>query len=207
MKKQDLIIGVILGLLVVIAIGAFAIDSPLYDGIVTILVIVVLSVAVLKMALIPIWMRLFHVFPSRTYTIRKGKNYSGWRFKPFFKAREKVVAFELHTSCKVETEGVQKIFGLGDINHHQNSFRFGFRYDSKEDIFFIYEYIYSDGELLTPKSIGFCYANQRVELTIDRHIVGRYKFGKFLFPYFEMDGDEELGAPHDMSITLTVKNA
>lgn len=206
MKKQDLIIGVILGLLALLAIGAFAIDSPLYDGIVTILVIVVLSVAVLKMALIPIWMRLFHVFPSRTYTIKKGKNFSGWRFKPFFKARPKAVEFVLHDSCCVETKGIQKVFGLGDIDHHKNSFRYGFRWLVDKRCFEIFSYEYFDGKTKF-KKIGKALPGKRFVSIIPQEVISRYKFGKFLFPYFEMDGDEELGAPHDMSITLTVKNA
>ena len=30
----------------------------------------------------------------------------------------------------------------------------------------------------------------------------KYKIGRYLYPYFEQDGDDEKGAPHDMKIRL-----
>ena len=140
---------------------------------------------------------------SKTYTIRKGKNYSGYRFKPFYNFKGCLLEFTLHDSCKVETDGIQKIFGVGDLNHHKNSFRVGFRYNEILDDFDIFYYCYVNGSLFRNYILSVK-ANEKKQVEIPE-----WKgFGKFLFPYFEQDGGKNNkgdGAPHDMKMTLTIK--
>jgi len=140
---------------------------------------------------------------SKTYTIRKGKNYSGYRFKPFYNFKGCLLEFTLHDSCKVETDGIQKIFGVGDFNQHKYSVRVGFKYIKSEDKFDIFNYYYEDGN---PSHVYLfsVEANKKAKV-----IIHKWKgFGKFLFPYFEQDGgvdNKGAGAPHDMKMTLTIK--
>ena len=140
---------------------------------------------------------------SKTYTIRKGRNYSGYRFKPFYNFKGCLLEFTLHDSCKVKTEGIQKIFGLGDFDQHKNSLRVGFRYNKSEDKFDIFYYGYKNGRLL----VDFLFKIESNEKTLFE-IPEWYGFGKFLFPYFEQDGginNKGAGAPHDIKMTLTIK--
>lgn len=205
MKKADFIIAGIILLQILIALGAFVVDSYIYDDVVTVLVSSVLLYVLFK-AIVSTVMIILNVSPSHTYVIKKGNNYSGWRFKPFWKPKGKEVEVTLHKSCKVETQGLQKIFGMGDIDHHINSFRFAYRYDSYLDLFHIYEYVYQNGAKIEDELVLSCRPETPVKLYITDEIAQRYTFGKYLFPYFEQDGEDELGAPQEMRMTLTVRS-
>lgn len=203
MKKFDYVFFGLITLMIMIAVGAFAVDSDIYDDVVTILVATVILYFIVKLGLRYLFYWLFWPI-SRTYRIKKGNNYSGWRFKPFYKAKPKHLTITMHSSCKVETEGIQKIFGLGDINHHDNSFRIGYKYDKDLDLFYLYTYQYSGGVLFWD-FVDTVKAERRYVINIPKRITDRYTWGKFLFFYFEQDGDDEKGAPHDMAMTLTIK--
>jgi len=138
---------------------------------------------------------------SGTYTIRKGMNFSGiWLLKMFFmKQKPFQVRVKLTKSCEVKTLGVQKIFGMGDLFHHKNSDRYGFIYED-DNKFGIYSYQYRDGQLLPWKKLGSVDTNEDFYITFIN--TDRYTIGRYLFPYFEQDGDDERGAPHDMIIEL-----
>ena len=84
------------------------------------------------------------------YKIRKNINFSGfWFFKVFFKPQKPFqVGVIMDKSCEVQTLGVQKIFGIGDLFHHKNSDRYGFIYEGNHK-FGIYSYQYRDGEINT----------------------------------------------------------
>lgn len=143
---------------------------------------------------------------SVTYIIKKGSNYSQWyyRFRIFLVTQKPFkVEVTLHKSCEVYTDGIQKIFGLGDFNHHVNSFRYGFRWNGAE--YDLYTYEYFKGHRLKPSMAGSFKANKKITIYFDEDIVNKFPKGKFLFPYFEQDGRNELGAPQDMRMTLTIK--
>lgn len=156
-----------------------------------------LSVCFVVFVILPLgW--LFLVSKSHTYVIRKGMNYSGFRFKPFYNLPKATWEITLHDGCKVETEGIQKIFGVGDINHHENSMRVGFRYIKSKDLFNIYLYGYKNG---TPFE-NYLFSeqvNKKFKWTHD----GWKGLGKYLFFYFEQDGSEGEGAPQEMRATVT----
>ena len=148
---------------------------------------------------------LAHLFTKNSgkYKIRKGMNFSGfWFFKMFFIKQTPFQArIILDDSCKVQTLGIQKIFGMGDLYHHKNSDRYGFTYDGN-DKFSIYLYQYINGFSLLVKKLGNVKTNEPFLIVFDENITNKYKIGRYLFPYFEQDGKEEKGAPHTMTIDI-----
>lgn len=137
------------------------------------------------------------------YRIFKGLNYSGiWFFKMFFTKREPFQArVILDKSCEVKTNGVQKIFGIGDLFHHNNSDRFGFIYEGNGR-YGIYSYQYRKGELQPWTKLGTVESGEVFYIVFNKSIVDRYKKGRYLYPYFEQDGDAEKGAPHTMLMNI-----
>ena len=117
----------------------------------------------------------------------------------FIKQRPFQVMVILDKSCEVKTLGVQKIFGIGDLFHHNNSDRYGFIYEGNHK-FGIYSYQYRDGQLQPWEKLGTVETYEPFNLVF--HDTDRYKKGRYLFPYFEQDGDDEKGAPHKMEIEL-----
>jgi hypothetical protein len=144
---------------------------------------------------------------SGVYKIRRGWNFSGiWFMKMFFSKRKTFyVKVVFDKSCMVKTLGVQKIFGIGDLSHHKNSDRYGFIYEGNingKDIFGIYSYQYRLGQLMTCEKLGEVEPNEPFLIVFDENITNKYKIGRYLFPYFEQDGDDEKGAPYEMSMRL-----
>jgi len=192
----------------VIAIGiglilfSYIYTSKGYEVFTTTFFLFVFGSLIASMIIYPIFYWLL-VPLSKTYTIKKGNNYSGYRFKPFYNFKGCVLEFTLHDSCKVQTDGIQKIFGVGDLDHHKNSFRIGYSYLKKTDEFVIYHYEYKQGKIYY-NWFSYVKANQKKQV-----VIPEWKgFGKFLFPYFEQDGgvdNKGAGAPHDMKMTLTIK--
>lgn len=192
----------------VIAIGiglvlfSYIYTSKGYEIFTTTFFLFVFGSLILSMMIYPVCYWLF-IALSKTYTIRKGMNYSGFRFKPFYNLKPFEAEIILHDSCKVETEGIQKIFGYGDFNHHINSERIGFRYNKENDEFLLYDYYYIEGYPETTPPFAIIKANQKIRVPFSGH----KGFGKFLFPYFEEDGGKNgkgKGAPHDMKMTITI---
>jgi hypothetical protein len=144
---------------------------------------------------------------SGVYKIRRGWNFSGiWFMKMFFSKRKPFyVKVVIDRSFMVKTLGVQKIFGIGDLLHHKNSDRYGFIYEGNingKDIFGIYSYQYRNGQLTPWKKLGEVEPNQPFYICFYHDITEQYEMGRYLFPYFEQDGDDEKGAPHEMIIRL-----
>jgi len=139
---------------------------------------------------------------SGKYHIRKRMNFSGFWFLKIFLTKQ--IPFQvriiLNDSCKVQTLGIQKIFGMGDLYHHKNSDRYGFTYDGY-DTFTIYSYQYINGNM-SFTILGNVKTNEPFFIMFDENITNKYKIGRYLFPYFEQDGDDEKGAPHKMTIDI-----
>jgi hypothetical protein len=140
---------------------------------------------------------------SGIYKIRKGMNFSGiWIMKMFFIKQSpfkvKVVFYE---SCEVKTLGVQKIFGIGDLLHHNNSDRYGFIYED-DKTFGIYSYQYRDGKLTPWVKLGDVKTDEPFYINFSLSTNSKYKIGRYLYPYFEQDGDAEKGAPHTMKLHM-----
>tara|TARA_Y100001938_G_scaffold143057_1_gene215243 strand:- start:3379 stop:3813 length:435 start_codon:yes stop_codon:yes gene_type:complete len=137
----------------------------------------------------------------KTYLIKKGKHYSGFRFIPFFRCREITIIFKFTDSCRYEynnpqlTEQINKLFGFGALWHHRSSVRIGWRYSPKKDNIKLYTYKYIQG-VRFEKHFDTVKIGQYNKLRIKAH--RSYWLGKFLFPYF---GGKE-PAPHDIKILL-----
>lgn len=192
----------------VIAIGiglilfSYIYTSKGYEVFTTTFFLFVFGSLIASMIIYPIFYWLL-VPLSKTYTIKKGNNYSGYRFKPFYNFKGCVLEFTLHDSCKVQTNGIQKIFGVGDLNHHKNSCRIGFMYSELLDEFYLFSYDYKNGDI-SYKYLFAVKSNQKAQV----EILEWKGFGKFLFPYFEQDGgvdNKGAGATHDIKMTLTIK--
>ena len=164
--------------------------------------IILLSLCVLTV-FIPLLRWLF-CNVSKTYIIKKGRHYSGLRFKPFIKKSSQSVDVTFHEGCITSEEGnyqlneqVNKLFGFGSINHKSNSDRIGWRYNSESgniDLY-NYKYVFFQRIIHVIKSVPI---NQKTRITLR----GRtYWFGVNLFPYF---GGKAV-APNDVKITLTYK--
>lgn len=140
---------------------------------------------------------------SSTYKIHKRLNYSGiWILKVFINQQLPFQAkVTLDKSFEVKTLGVQKIFGIGNILHHKRSDRYGLIYEG-DSIFGIYSYQYRDGKCIPWKKLGSVETGVPFYITFKDSIVDKYKIGRFLYPYFEMDGDSEKGAPHTMKMDI-----
>lgn len=137
------------------------------------------------------------------FRIFKSLNYSGiWFLKMFFieqlPFKVKVIFDE---SCQVKTLGVQKIFGIGDLFHHKNSDRYGFIYQGNKT-FGIYSYQYKGGKLIPWEKLGEVKTNEPFYINFPMSITFKYKMGRYLYPYFEQDGDDEKGAPHTMKLYM-----
>lgn len=137
------------------------------------------------------------------YRIFKGMNFSGiWFLKMFFmnqKTFQTLVTFD--ESCEVKTLGVQKIFGIGDLLHHNNSDRYGFVYEGNSE-FGIYSYQYREGKRIPWIKLGTVKSKEPFFITFPSSIIDKYKMGRYLYPYFEQDGDDEKGAPHKMVMDM-----
>ena len=140
---------------------------------------------------------------SGYYRIYKRMNFSGiWFLKMFFQEQLpfsiKVVFDE---SFEVKTLGVQKIFGIGDLLHHKNSDRYGFIYQG-DKTFGIYSYQYRDGKSIPWIKLGEVKSDEVFHINFPLSITYKYKIGRYLYPYFEQDGDDEKGAPHKMKLYM-----
>lgn len=139
----------------------------------------------------------------KSYKIKKGQHYSGFRFRPFIKRKSITVAVEFTDSCRYigntlqMTEQINKLCGFGAILHHRNSIRIGWRYDPIKDIVKLYIYEYRKGERLEPKLFDIARIGQVKKLKLKSKKV--YWFGKYLFPYF----GGKSPAPHDIKIKLS----
>ena len=141
------------------------------------------------------------MFGLKTYKIRRGKHYSGFRFIPFYK-RSSLTAYVCFTdSCRYYTidnqlkEQVNKLFGFGSINHHKRSYRIGWRYNASKDMIDLFEYKYEHGYRTIFKFDSIRIGQTKKITVFSRKYI---YWGKFLYPYF----GGKAPAPHDMEIKL-----
>ena len=93
------------------------------------------------------------MFGLGTYLIKKGRHSSTLRFSPFIRCKEVTLCFRFDESARYlprtvyEAEMINKLGGFGNILHHRNSIRLGWRYDAINDIILLYIYEYVKGEL------------------------------------------------------------
>lgn len=141
------------------------------------------------------------MFSLKTYTIKKGRHYSGFRFRPFIKCKDITVAVKFTDSCRYlgntvqMSEQVNKLCGFGAILHHRNSLRIGWRYDPIADKVLLYTYEYKNKER-TIQRFDEVRINQTKRIKIKSKKA--YWFGKYLYPYF----GGKAPAPHDMEIKI-----
>lgn len=92
------------------------------------------------------------MFGLKTYLVKEGKHFSGFRFRPFIRMNELKAWVCFTDSCRYLTDDIQlkeqvnKLFGFGSILHHRRSFRIGWRYNAEKDIIELFEYFYVKGE-------------------------------------------------------------
>ena len=136
----------------------------------------------------------------KTFKISKGCHYSGFKFRPFIYKRSMVADVVFTPSCRYDgsyqlESQINKLFGFGSMNHHNNSHRLGWRYSEDLDRVLIFEYFYIDGERFEKQICKICIGqNIRLKLKANKG----YWFGKRLYPYF---GGKE-PAPHDLKIKI-----
>lgn len=138
----------------------------------------------------------------KTYLIEKGKHYAkGWKFRPFITKQNFTVAFYFDESCKYFgddqlTEQLNKLFGIGRLNHHSKSDRIAWRYAQEFGLIELVKYSYRLGkEEPIKKHLGYTHLNTWRQITIQ---TPRYWFGKELNPYF----GGKAPAPHNIKIKL-----
>tara|TARA_Y100000004_G_scaffold102655_1_gene115178 strand:- start:2034 stop:2468 length:435 start_codon:yes stop_codon:yes gene_type:complete len=141
------------------------------------------------------------MFGLKTYSIKKNKHYSGFRFRPFFRCREITILFKFTDSCRYVTddpqlsEQINKLVGFGALWHHRNSIRIGWRYSKSKDKIKLYTYEYIEGVCIRNHFDTVC-INQINKLRLKAHRT--YWLGRFLFPYF----GGKTPAPHNIKILL-----
>lgn len=185
-----------------ILLGWF-ISSVYYEVAVNLYFAIVLLSMVVLTVFIPLIRWLF-CNVSKTYTIKKGGHYSGFRFKPFIKKSSQSVDVTFHEGCNTYEKGndqlneqINKLFGFGDILHHNNSNRIGWRYNNLTKKIDLFNYMYDFGELKVV-GIGDVLIGQKIRIDLKSPT---YWFGVNRFPYF---GGKSV-APNDIKITLTYK--
>lgn len=142
------------------------------------------------------------MFSLKTYIIKKGKHYSGFRFRPFIRCKEITVAVKFTDSCRYlgntvqMTEQINKLCGFGAILHHMNSIRIGWRYDPINDVIKLYTYEYRNKERII-EPFDEVRINQTKKIKLKSKKV--YWFGKYLLPYY----GGKAAAPHQIKIKLS----
>ena len=141
------------------------------------------------------------MFSLKSFFIKKGTHYSGFRFVPFIKCNEMTIGVKFTDSCRYlgntvqMSEQVNKLCGFGAILHHRNSLRIGWRYDPIADKVILYTYEYKNQER-TIQRFDEVRINQTKRIKIKSKKT--YWFGKYLYPYF----GGKAAAPHDIEIKI-----
>jgi len=143
------------------------------------------------------------MFGLKTYLIKKGKHRSCLKFSPFIRCKEVTMCFRFDESARYlgrtvyESEMINKLGGFGNIFHHRNSIRLGWRYDPINDVILLYIYEYRKGERLEPRLVDKVRIGQtkKFRLKSDK----AFWFGRFNFPWW----GGKVKAPHDIKIKLS----
>lgn len=199
MKKKTLIF---IGWALII--GSYFWQNDTYNMTVELAFAIVLGSAVVSLIFYPIY-RWFFSPVSKTYTIKKGRHYSGFRLKPFFRCDSLEADVTFHDSCRYYEKGnnqlneqVNKLFGFGAFLHHKNSHRIGWRYDKESGLIRLYTYNYFQGERFI-REFDSCKIGQRKRIVCQS---GKpYYFGFYLWPHF----GGKAPAKQDTKITINFK--
>jgi len=185
-------------------IGSYFIVNEYYEIGVTLYYAIMLSAVTVIGAFIPLYLWLFTPVP-KTYRVKKGNHYSGFRFKPFFKRKKLEADVVFHPSCRYYEEGndqlntqINKLFGFGSILHQHNSHRMGWRYDKINDKIILVEYIYKEGERVL-KTFETVRINEKTRIVLESD--KPYYFGVYRWLFF--GGTAK--APHDIAVTINFK--
>jgi len=182
MKATTAIFGTI-GLGFALIIASYFIDNDLFYYFSLGLFLSGFTAILIGKMLIPFFYWLF--FPvSGTYRVRKGNHYSGIRFKFFFKQKDINLKIRFYDSCWYQTRHwgnhINKLYGFGDFNIHNNSDRIGWRPNDKTGHIDLFFYYYRDGKrniekFKTVKTLEY------IELNVK---TPQYKLGRHSFFYF-----------------------
>jgi len=164
----------------------------------------------------------------KQYLIPKGEHRSTWFPRFHFKGHEFTIKVKFNSSCRYKIHGddqydINKIGGYGfGWNHHKNSFRLGWTWNTDKKKIVLWAYVYYDGNR-TYQAIKECSDTETVTVRVklgktsgwpvwmvyaNRDIAPTYiqasgsfpKWGFKLYPYF---GGQET-APHDIEIGVEV---
>lgn len=129
------------------------------------------------------------------YKINKGSHYSGFRFKPMFYFKNKIIkgSFNFKTSPFISGDHINKLFGISFGMHHTNSFRFG--QVANMNGIDIYLYYYVNGKRYTKKIQNVQYNKTnyfQIEINKNKIIVNNVyvidipttQQGYMLYPYY-----------------------
>jgi hypothetical protein len=162
----------------------------------------------------------------KTISIKRGRHRSKFSWVPFF-VNGKAFSVVFDESAKYElpephNHAINKLIGFSDggLNHHRNSFRLGWRYDSEKDKIEVLSYVYVDGIVIF-RSVAFVNFYQPITFEVScqedvyRILENRYKvhyaprsqnikwkYKHMLWPYF--GGQKK--APHSIFLMLNWKN-
>ena len=142
------------------------------------------------------------MFGLKEYRIKKGKHYSGFRFRPFIRKSEMTVIVNFDESCRYlgntiqMTEQINKLCGFGSILHHRNSIRIGWRYCPFNDHILLYTYEYKKGVRIIDK-FDKVRIGQTKKLKLKSKRV--YWLGCYRFPFF----GGKAPAPNNLKINLS----
>ena len=125
------------------------------------------------------------LFPySGTYKVKTLRHYSGFRFKTFYKQKDINLKVKFYNSCwydiSVWGNHINKLYGFGDFNIHNNSDRIGWRPSIKKNYIDLFIYKYVDGKRIitfskTIKTLDYYKINLQTP---------EYKFGRHSFFYY-----------------------
>lgn len=140
-----------------------------------------------------------------TYTVLPGKHYSRpWRLRLYLFKKRWQWTCKFHDVRHKPDGSTHKLVGVGfGLNHHRNSIRVGWQYNSSKDVVDLYAYVYKDGV----RTIEYmCSIAHKVDFDVvidtyskhwsiainwnglnltTKHISGGSRwFGYFLKPYF-----------------------
>lgn len=138
---------------------------------------------------------------SRTYRVKKGRHYSGFRFKPFLfsksgKYEVDVTIWRGWYDINEYGDHMNKICGKGKINHHEESYRFGLRPNKTKGLWDVYTYDYINGELQPHYLLKTLREKKKTRLM---RYLPKIVLGKHLFLY---SGGENKPAPTELSVDV-----
>jgi len=121
---------------------------------------------------------------SGTYKVKQFSNYSGLRFKTFYKKKDINFKVKFYDSCWYDVRKwgnhINKLYGFGNIDIHENSDRIGWRPAKEKGYIDLFYYDYRDGKRTiekykTIKTLRYFSVDVKTP---------PYKFGRHSFFYY-----------------------